>query len=62
MRINVIDTDTGNWLLDYRSAVIPKKDETVLQADSGEELIVEKVSHIITPHGEPYVDLHCKIT
>lgn len=62
MKINVIDTDTGNTLFDYQSVQIPREGETVVQNDeTGIELVVKDVRHIVTPSGTPYVDLLCEI-
>jgi hypothetical protein len=62
MKINVIDTHTGNVLFDYQSSHIPRAEETVVQNDeTGVEVVVKKVCHIVTPSGTPYVNLLCEI-
>lgn len=62
MKINVIDTNTGNELFDYQSSHVPRAGETVVQNDeTGVELVVKDVRHIVTPSGTPYVNLLCEI-
>lgn len=61
MRINVLDSKTGNDLFAYRSAVVPRQGETIDQNDT-HKLIVEQVIHRVGyEQEEPYVDLLCRI-
>lgn len=61
MKINVIDSSTGNQLFDYRSATVPRIDETILQNEDGVDLVVESVRHMLTDGGDPFVELYCKV-
>jgi Tfp pilus tip-associated adhesin PilY1 len=61
MKIKVFDTDTGNELFDYKSYVLPRLNETIMQNDDGIELVVDSLRHRIYGDGDPVVELYCKI-